>query len=94
MELTPVDYVFTCGALSYRNPNRYFPFSMIQKMLDTARKGIAFTLLNEETFPEHPLLKGYNKARIQTFCRSLSDNVRLIDNYLEDDFTIVVEKDK
>ena len=93
VELTQVDYVFSCGALSYRNSNHYFPFSMIQKMLDTARKGIAFTMLNEENFPEHPLLKGYSKARIQTFCRSLSNNVKLIDTYLPDDFTIVISKE-
>lgn len=38
------------------------------------------------------VLKGYNKARIQTFCRLLSDNVKLLDNYLPNDFTIVISK--
>jgi SAM-dependent methyltransferase len=90
--LTEVDYVFSCGALSYRNPDPGFNFRMIRKMWDMARKGIALSLLDREVFSEHPLLVGYNKTRVLTFCRSISETATLIDGYCPDDFTIKISK--
>jgi SAM-dependent methyltransferase len=93
VDLTEVDYVFSCGALSYRNSDPRHPYLMIQKMYDTARKGIAFTALDQEVFPPHSLLVGLHKIRTLGFCKSLSPKAKLIDGYLPDDFTIVIPKE-
>ena len=90
VDLTAVDYVFCCGALSYRNPDPGFHFRMIKKMWDTASKGVTFCLLDSEVFPHHPLLQGHDKKEMLEYCRSLSERAFLIDGYLPDDFTIVV----
>jgi len=92
VDFTPADYVFSCGGLSYRNSKANHPFSMIAKMWDTARKGIAFTMLDEEYFPKHPLLVPYSKDEILSFCRMLSRQVILKDSYLADDFIIAISK--
>ncbi len=86
--MTEVDYVFCCGALCYRNSDPDFPYKMIRKMFYTSRKGIAFCMLDNELFPKHPVLTGFEKKKIIKYCKSLTHKVLMDDNYLLDDFTI------
>lgn len=86
------DYVFASGVLSYRCKEESFYFSMIKKMYDAANEALAFNMLDVENFPIHPLLIGHHAEAVQAYCQTLSPDVRLIRNYLDDDFTVLVYK--
>ena len=92
-QLPGADYVFASGILGYRasDPGHYF--SMIEKMYGTAEKALAFNMLDREVFPDHPLLVGHDMLEVKEFCESISKNVRLVRGYLEDDFTMVLQRD-
>lgn len=86
--LSEVDFVFSCGALCYRNTDPEFVYKMIRKMWNTSRKGIAFNLLNSSVFPDHPLLVGYNKMEVIEYCRLFTSNIIVEEGYLPDDYII------
>jgi len=86
--LPRADYVLASGALGYRCQDPDFTPRMIRKMAEAARRAVAFNMLRREAFPEHPLLVGHDRDRVAAFCRELSPEVRVIEGYLEDDFTV------
>jgi SAM-dependent methyltransferase len=90
--LPPADHVVASGALGYRCPDPDFHMTMIRRMFAVARRTLVFNLLDVAAFPEHPLLVGRDREEVLAFCRSLSPDVELIDEYLEDDFTICVRR--
>jgi trans-aconitate methyltransferase len=89
-ELPEADYVIASGALGYRCQDPEFPRRMIAKFFRAARCGLAFNLLDAAVFPAHDLLVGHDPRTVLELCRSLSANVRLVQGYLEDDFTVLV----
>ena len=89
-QLSAVDYVFSCGALSYGHSDKEYHFEMIQKMWDISRKGIAFSALDKDRFPPHPLLIGFNRSEIIDFCLNFKGKLMIQDHYIHDDFTIQI----
>lgn len=87
-ELPQVDYVIASGALGYRCAQPGFYADMIAKFYAAARIGLGFNMLDARTFPTHDLLVGHDRNAVLEFCRTLSPNVRLVTEYLDDDFTI------
>ncbi len=87
-----VDYVFASGALGYRCADPDFYTDMISKMYTTAKIALGFNMLDRSCFPDDPLLTGHDAEYILTFCRALSPDVALTRGYLEDDFTIFIQK--
>lgn len=92
MAFPQVDYVFACGALSYRSKNKNCHKEIIEYLYTTAERAFAFTMLNNRVFPDHPLLVGFDPQDIKSFCDTLSSHVELINTYLPDDFTVVMRK--
>jgi SAM-dependent methyltransferase len=90
--LPEVDYVLASGAFSYQTDNTIFLSRMIEKLYQVARKGLAFNLLDSETFRSGDLLKSYNRYEVLSFCLRLGNRVELVTGYLEDDFTIWMDK--
>jgi trans-aconitate methyltransferase len=90
--LPEVDYVLACGSLNYQTDNLLFIYRTIEKMYACARKGVAFNLLNEETFPSTTIIKSYNKYEVLSYCLRLANCAELKIGYLEDDFTIYMYK--
>ena len=90
VELPRVDVVVASGALGYRCAEAGFHLRMIERMVATAAKAVIFNVLDDSTFPDHPLLVGRDLEEVTAFCRSLSANVEQIGNYLRDDLTFVV----
>ena len=90
--LPEVDYILASGAFCYRCATDNFYPDMIQKMYAAARRGIGFNMLLAGAFPQHPLLIGHAPETIVAFCKSLSPRVRLVTDYLEDDFSVFVYK--
>lgn len=87
-----VDYVLASGALSYHSKNLLFPYTMILKMYNAAKYGIAFNLLDKEGFNSTGLLKAHDRYEILSYCKLISKTAELITDYLPDDFTIVMHK--
>jgi len=90
MALPAVDYALASGAFGYKSEDENYYFGTIRKLFETARKGIGFNMLDKEKFPSHPLLTGHDKRVVLAFCRSLSAKMKVIEDYLDDDFTVFV----
>lgn len=92
-DLPEVDYVIASGALGYRCQQPDFYLNMIRKFYQSARIGLGFNMLDKQRFPEHDLLVGHDRDAVLAFCKTLSSNVQLITDYLDDDFTIFIYRD-
>ena len=90
-DLGKYDYVLASGALSYRNADPNFIFKMIAHLFSLSKKALAFNLL-EKTDLKNGGLVAYNKNEILGFCKKLSSNVILKDDYLEGDFRILMNQ--
>lgn len=87
-ELPQVDYVIASGALGYHCAQPDFYLAMIAKFYTAARVGLGFNMLDARTFAAHDLLVGHDRDAVLEFCQGLSPKVRLVTDYLADDFTI------
>lgn len=83
-----VEYVFASGALAYRCDNPDFYQDMIKKMYQAASRAFVFNMLDADQFPAHPLLVGHDIEKIVSFCQGLSPCVKVVNGYIEDDFTV------
>lgn len=92
MTLKQHDIVVASGSLNYRSRNDDYLSAAISKMYQATDKVLIFNLLNADVFPPQPLLVSYNKHAIYRYCKLLCDDVTLIDDYAEEDFTIVMRK--
>jgi SAM-dependent methyltransferase len=91
-ELPSTDYVLVCGSLNYRNSDPLFVLKMIEKLFTGCRKGLGFNLLSYIDPPEG-LLTAYKPEFILEYCRQLTTNVVLKNNYRPNDFTIFMYHD-
>lgn len=83
------DYVLASGILSLKILNyrkRYF--REIEKMFSACRAGVAFNMLNYEGHPDNETFIAWKKEEVRDFCRILTSKVKLIDDYLPQDFTV------
>ena len=86
-QLPLLDYYLVSGSLNYKNANPLHIFQCISHLFNSARFGLGFNLLS--TVPENQQIAvAYNKQMIFEFCKMLSPKCKLIDNYLENDYTI------
>lgn len=91
--LPQVDYVIASGVLGYRCKDDSFYTAMIGKLYNSARIALAFNMLDKSHFPQHDLLVGHDRQEILTLCRVLSPRVECFNDYLEDDFTVLMCRD-
>lgn len=89
-ELPRADYVFASGVLSYRSEEPDCHFAMIERMYAAADQALAFNMLEVNKFPLHELLTGHDSEKVLARCRELSPEVRLVRDYLQDDFTVLM----
>lgn len=83
------DYVLASGIFSVKISNyRKKYFSMIKEMYNVSKIGVAFNMLNIKGHIDNTLFAAYYTQEIKEFCTSFSKRVKLIDNYLPQDFTI------
>jgi len=87
------DYVTLSGALNrkYDGASDY-TFQLITRMFETCKKGIAFNLLDarHEWTAGRWDLQSFYPDEISTFVSELSANYKIVDGYLENDFTVYV----
>ncbi len=91
-EFPQVDYVIASGAFGYRCADPEFFFNMIEKMYKASTKAIAFNMLDIEHFPKHDLLTGHDPKKVEAYCDKLCLDVKVINGYLKDDFTVFMHK--
>jgi hypothetical protein len=88
------DWVLLSGALNeaLMDEGRYAR-SVIDRMFQLARKGVAFNLLDaRHRFMFSFGLQRFDPEQILAYCRSLSAHCELRDDYLDNDFTIWMYK--
>ena len=90
-----IDYVVLSGALNYVfDDAKDNAKQTIEKMFATCRKGIAFNLLDndDQWSNSRDDLQTYSKQEVVSWVENLTPHYQLIDNYLDNDFTLLVWK--
>jgi SAM-dependent methyltransferase len=86
------DWVVLSGAL---NEQLYdegaYARRVISSMFDLCRNGVAFNLLDARHLNTHDLQSFY-PDEITRYCNGLSHHLKLIDDYLDNDFTIYMRR--
>jgi SAM-dependent methyltransferase len=90
--LPEVDIVIASGSLNYRSDNDLHPWQMISRMWDSARRGVAFNLLDARHFAADEILCGYDPDEVLRFCRQLDPAAELVTGYLPDDMTLFLRR--
>ncbi|BAU55038.1 class I SAM-dependent methyltransferase [Mucilaginibacter gotjawali] len=85
-DLPRADYVLASGSLNYRSEDPDFIFRVIAKLYSACLHGFAFNLLR--AIVPNGLLVAYNCEKIMACCSKLCPNVKLVNDYAEEDFTI------
>jgi SAM-dependent methyltransferase len=86
-QLPLLDYYLVSGALNYKNSNPLYIFQSIQHLFNSARFGLGFNLLSIAP-KNQQIAVAYNKQMIFEFCKMLTPKCKLIDDYLENDYTL------
>ncbi|VXB09281.1 conserved hypothetical protein [Flavobacterium sp. 9AF] len=89
--LPQIDYVLVSGSLNYKNSDPDFIFKAIAHLYAHCNKGLGFNLLSD-TINLDGILMTYSPKTITNFCKTLSNNVVLKEDYIADDFTVMVYK--
>ena len=89
------DWVVLSGTLNWPMPGGIgYVLRVVSHMFALCRKGVAFNLLDDR------YRWGFARLELQTFqpqkildeCRRISDDCRLVDDYLDNDFTIYLRR--
>ncbi len=87
------DYILASGAFSFRvEDSKNYYFSLIRKMFEHARYGIAFNMLNSTIHNTDETYFAYNIDEVLVYCKTMTDNVQVVSNYLPQDFTVYMYK--
>jgi len=86
-QLPLLDYYIVSGAFNYKNSNPLFIFQSIQHLFNSSRFGLGFNLLSNVPSNQQ-IAVAYNKQMIFEFCKILTPKCKLIDDYLENDYTL------
>jgi SAM-dependent methyltransferase len=88
----PFDYVCASGAFAVKIPQyKEVYFGQIKKMFEIARRGVAFTMLDERQHPNDASYAAYSVEEVRTFCLSLTNDVVVYHDYLPHDFTVILK---
>lgn len=89
----PFDYVCASGLFSVKIPNYKEVYGkQIEKMFAIARKGIAFTMLDEKHHANDESYAAYSVEEVRARCLLLTKNVVIDQGYLPHDFTVIVKR--
>lgn len=83
-ELVIADYYICSGAMNIMEPKDVYTF--IQRCFTYSKKGFLFNILKNMSF------NNIDIDEILEYCKTLSDEIKIKDNYLDNDFTIFMIK--
>jgi len=84
------DYIFASGIFSYKSQETNYYQQIMVKMFAAAKIGIGVNFLKNNGNNLSSLLINHHIDSISNFCKSLSPNTHIIENYLYNDFTSFV----
>ncbi|OEF93546.1 class I SAM-dependent methyltransferase, partial [Vibrio splendidus] len=90
MNLEAHDVVIASGSLNYISRDSDYLTNMITRMFGLANQAVIFNLLNSSQYPSRNTLMSYHPQGVYRFCKTLCDDVYLMEGYAEGDFTIVM----
>ena len=86
------DWVVLSGALNEPlHDEGSYAYQMIARMFELCRRGVAFNLLDARHL-RAPDLQSHQPEEVLSYCRSLSPDCTLRDDYLKNDFTIYMRR--
>lgn len=89
VDLPQVDYVFASGLLHYKNTDPDFIYKALTRLFSACQQGFAFTLLSS-TPNQDGILCAYDPLVILNFCKSLSENIQMIEGYEVGEFAVFI----
>lgn len=92
MKLPKHDISIASGSLNYQSSDKNYLQKAIHAGYRASNEAFGFNLLNSDYFREDRLLKAHNMNDVISMCRQLTDEVQVIDDYMEEDFTIILRK--
>jgi len=90
------DYVTLSGALNRKfDDAEQYTYHIIQRMFETCKTGIAFNLLDarHQWTASRWDLQSFYPDEIKKFVLKFSSHVTIIDDYLDNDFSVYVKRD-
>jgi len=91
----PFDYVFASGALTFTvQQSKTYYFKAIKKMYALAKYGVAFNMLDRNVYEANKFYVTYDPIKVLKFCQTFAKEVKIIEGYLEGDFTVFLYKKK
>jgi len=90
------DYVTLSGALNRKfDDAEQYTYHIIQRMFETCKTGIAFNLLDarHQWTASRWDLQSFYPDEIKKFVLEFSSHVTIIDDYLDNDFSVYVKRD-
>ncbi|WP_231109604.1 class I SAM-dependent methyltransferase [Vibrio nigripulchritudo] len=91
MRLPVHDITIASGSLNYRSNNKNYLPTVIRAGFSASREAFGFNLLDSDYFREDRLLQAYDPKEVLSICRNLTDDVEIIRDYMEEDFTIIMK---
>lgn len=83
-EIPKADYYICSGAMNILEKEEMFLF--IRNSLEASNKGFIFNFLKADSF------NNVSANEILTYCKNLSKEISIKDNYLDNDITILLKK--
>ncbi|MBU0581054.1 MAG: methyltransferase domain-containing protein [Candidatus Margulisbacteria bacterium] len=92
-KLPRFNYVLASGTMNVKIANHEaWVYEMIQKMFEMANCGVGFNLLDIEEKAQDSQFFYANKEQILNYCKKITKNVRIKNEYLPHDFTVFMYK--
>lgn len=88
-DLANYDYIIASGSLNYKNADPHFIYKTIAHFFSLSKITFTFNLMDNIETSDGNLMT-HDKNEIIKFCKKLSSNVVLKDNYLKGDFTVIM----
>lgn len=88
------DYVLASGAFTIAADgiDKNYYFKLIKNMFARAKYGFAFNMLNNATHKTDETYLSYDIDEVMSYCKTLTENVTIITDYLPQDFTVYMYK--
>lgn len=87
------DYVLASGVLNLTvADSKNYYFSLIKKMFECSKKGLAFNMLNKAEHSNDETYVSYDIDEVTAYCKTLTDKVVVVTGYLPWDFTVYMYK--
>ncbi|MDB5088781.1 MAG: hypothetical protein JWR09_2775 [Mucilaginibacter sp.] len=86
IDLPLTDYVVASGSLNYKSEDPQYIFKAISTLFNSCRLGLGFNLLNK--IIPNEVIVAYDPVQIMDYCASICREVKMINDYSDEDFTI------